>query len=119
MKSSKDRNIFQRVNDFAVNTAEKIAGIIIKDEYEEIITLQLCIDLVKQERKNNNAVRYFTLSVKENEVPVNDNDRLTVRLRLEDISRNALMRDYVFHTAEIDGNMTELLDGKESVTVKI
>lgn len=112
-------NIFRDINDLAERTAEKLAGLIVGDDYEEVITLQFCVDLVKRERRNNPKVTYFTLSVKSSESPANECDNFVVRLSLKDAKRNALMSDYVFHAGEVDADITELLDGKESVTVRI
>lgn len=111
--------IFQTINSLAERTADKISGLIVGESYEGVVTLQFCINLVKKEQSNNPKMRYFTISVDENEFPKNENDNLIVKLSMEDINRNVLMRDYVFHAGKIDDDMTELLNGRKSVTIKM
>ena len=112
----KDKNF---LSNLAGNIAERIASYIIKDEYEEIITLKFCIQMVKQECAENPDVRYFTLTVNENEEPENENDNFTVRITMKDKSMKALSRGYIFHAGEVDDNIRELLGGRNSITVKI
>ena len=115
----KERNFLHSLNDFAGGIAEKIASLIIKDDYEEIITLKFCIELLNQACAENPEAKYFTLTLDRNKEPENDNDKFIVRLVMKDENRMALSGGYTFHTGKVDDDITELLNDRHSVTVKI
>ncbi|MBQ3585258.1 MAG: hypothetical protein II964_00960 [Synergistaceae bacterium] len=115
----KERKILRGLNTFAEGIAEKIADFIIKDDYEEIVTLNFCIQLVKRERTKNPEAKYFTLTAEENEEPSNENDNFIIRIIMKDKNKEDLPGGYILHAGKIDDDMTELLNGRESVTIKM
>ena len=111
------------VDALANNIADKIASCIIKEEHEEVINLDFCVALIKQEYLQYPQIKYFVLSVKQNEEPEDENDNFIVTIRFLNEQRRAFIVDgsvdeYVLHTGKIDSSITDFMDGKETVTVQ-
>ena len=115
------RNILTRT---AENIAGKIADFLVSDDYEENVTLDLCLELAESECKKFRQIKYFMLSVQENTEPKNENDNFIVMIDFLDFRRRAFTVDgiedsYTLHAGKVDGKIYELLNGRDSVIIQV
>ncbi|MBQ3395351.1 MAG: hypothetical protein IJG34_05805 [Synergistaceae bacterium] len=87
--------------------------------YRDTVTLELCTNIVKQARKENHEIELFTLSVVRNEAPKNNNDKFIVTISFMNKQHFPINGGHVFHAGKVDEDFTELLRGRESVTLQI
>lgn len=114
-----------KLHSFADSIAEKIADFVIKDTDEGLVSLNLCIDLAKQERAKNPQIKNFILSIEADGIQTDKEEALIVKLIFLDGERQPVALDetkangYVFRAkaANVDKKILDLLNGKQSVIV--
>jgi len=107
--------------------ANKIADFILKDADEELITLDVCLKLAKQERAKNPAIKNFMLALDYDSAFNPGDDNVSLRLAFLDENLEPVVigdkneNAYIFRTKSnnIDEKILALLNGKPSVTVQM
>ena len=104
--------------------SDRLATLVLGDSQEEIVTLDMCLNIVKQECTEHTKIKYFVISVDENPEPIAENDDLIVTIRFLNAKRRAFLVDgtpdeYKIYTEKIDKKLKEFLGDKDSVTAQI
>lgn len=104
--------------------SDRFAGLIIADEREKIVTLDMCLNIIKKEYTEHPKIKFFVLSVDENSEPGTENKDLIVTISFLDAKRKSFFVDgtldeYKIHTSEIDKKLKAFLKNRDSVTAQL
>ena len=120
----KEESTLSLLSKAADSLSDRLASAILGDNQEEIVTLDMCLNIVKQECTKHTGIKYFVISVDENPEPAAENDGLIVTISFLNAKRRTIFVDgipneYKIYTDQIDQKFKEFIGDKDSVTAQI